>query len=58
MADYGGRGFVMALPYIVGVVGAIGVCALFELKGGAAVFTMIFLTIVIAEIFKKLFDWK
>lgn len=55
MADYGGRGFVMALPYIVGVICAAAIGSMLDIKSGWIFFL---LTIGIGQLFKIVFKWK
>ena len=58
MADYGQKGFVMGLPYWIGMLVAAGILSIFNLKGGFAIFILITVTIVVGKIFKAVFRWK
>ena len=57
MADYGGRGFVMTLPYLIGLFIGAGIGALFDLSGGFAIFIVFTITIIVGQIFKAVFKW-
>lgn len=58
MADYGGKGAVIALPLIVGVLVGVGINELLGIHGGKGALAIIFFSIVITFIlFKTILGW-